>query len=197
MKKAIFLDKDGTLVENVPYNVEIKKQVLLPYVGETLHLLQKSGFSLIVVSNQSGIARGLFTEEGLGKIADNLRELLADYGVRLDGFYYCPHLPPEMQGTVAKYAITCDCRKPASGLFYKAAEELAIDLTQSWMIGDILDDIEAGKHAGCKTILVDSGNETEWKITKKRVPNFITANMKQAGSCILTMEKKFHHKYEL
>ena len=144
--QAIFLDKDGTLVENVPYNVNPGLLQLSWHAGPGLQLFKQLGYALIVVSNQSGIAKGLFTEAALGIIEHRLAELLAQYGVKLDGFYYCPH---SQDGAIERYAVPCTCRKPLPGMLYRAAYEHRIDLARSWMIGDILDDIEAGRRAGC------------------------------------------------
>src|SRR5262249_17961086 len=151
---------DGTLIEDVPYNVDPEKIRLAPGAVEGLASLHESGYPLVIVSNQSGVARGLFPESALLKVERALRRMLAEFGVPLAGFYSCPHHP---EGTVASHAIACRCRKPAPGLLRRAADELGIDLAQSWMVGDILDDIEAGRRAGCRTVLIDNGNETEWR----------------------------------
>src|SRR4051794_39180301 len=107
MRRAIFLDKDGTLIEDVPYNVDPGRIRLAEGAAEGLRSLHAAGFRLIVISNQSGVARGLFAEEALGGVRDRLRQLLADLGVPLDGFYYCPHHP---DGAVSRYSMSCACR---------------------------------------------------------------------------------------
>jgi D-glycero-D-manno-heptose 1,7-bisphosphate phosphatase len=155
--RAVFLDKDGTLVENVPYNVDPVQIRLVPGAARALRKLSAAGYRIVVVSNQSGVARGLFDVSSLSDVERKLRELLSREGVSLDGFYFCPHLP---DGSVAEYAIVCDCRKPAPGMLLRAADDLGVDLRRSWMIGDILDDVEAGRAAGCRTILVRAGSET-------------------------------------
>src|SRR5690349_10719996 len=139
--QAVFLDKDGTLIEDVPFNVDPDLIRLSPHAGAALRLLQQAGHGLFVVSNQSGVARGLFAEEALLAVERRLRALLLDEGVRLDGFYYCPHHP---DGSVRRYATRCMCRKPMPGMLRNAAREHGIALEESWMIGDILDDVEAG-----------------------------------------------------
>ena len=187
MNKAIFLDKDGTLIENIPYNIDPEYMYLLPHVGKGLCMLQKLGFLLIVISNQSGVARGLFDEEELEIVKMQLDVELHEYGVKMDGFYYCPHLP---EGNIPKYAIRCNCRKPNSGLYIKAAEDFSIDLSQSWTIWDILHDIEAGNRIGCKTIIIDNGNETEWNMSILREPTFIAKNFKEATDIIFSNKQK-------
>ncbi len=143
--KAVFLDKDGTLVEDLPYNVDPSRMQLMPGARDGLQALHAAGYSLIVISNQSGVARGYFSEGALVAVEARLRELLADISVPLRGFYYCPHHP---RGQVAGYARACLCRKPQPGLILQAAREQRIRPSASWLIGDILDDIEAGRRAG-------------------------------------------------
>lgn len=181
MNKAIFLDKDGTVVKNIPYNVDVKKIMLLPFVGEGLRMLSSLGYQLIIFSNQSGVARGYFDERDLQKSYKKLTELLKPYGVSLDGFYYCPHHP---EGKIAKYTKKCRCRKPSPELLYRASKTHRIDLSKSFVIGDILDDCEAGKRAGCQTILIDNGNETEWRIGSERIPDVIVRNFFKAVKII-------------
>jgi histidinol-phosphate phosphatase family protein len=182
-RRAVFLDKDGTLVEDVPYNVDPRLVRLLPGAGDGLRRLQDAGLLLFVVSNQSGVARGLFPESALSPVEERLRGLLADCGVALDGFYYCPH---HLEGVVAGYASHCDCRKPAPGLIRRAAAEHGLDLGRSWMVGDILDDVEAGRAAGCRTVLVDNGHETEWVLTPGRQPDLRAADLREAARLILS-----------
>ena len=149
--RAVFFDKDGTLIEDVPYNVDPVRLRLMPGAIEGLRALQAAGFRLIVVTNQSGVARRLFTEPELAVAHAALDELLLAAGVTLDGFYYCPHLPaPELFA----WENPCACRKPSPGLLEAAAADRSLGLTRSWLIGDIADDIEAGRRAGCRTVLV-------------------------------------------
>jgi histidinol-phosphate phosphatase family protein len=182
---AVFLDKDGTLVEDLPYNVDPEKIRLAPGALEAARLLHDAGFRLVVVSNQSGVARGLFAESALQAVEERLRGLLAEAGVPLAGFYSCPHHP---QGTVAEYAGTCACRKPAPGLLVRAAQELGIDTQRSWLIGDILDDVEAGRRAGCRTVLLDNGHETEWLPGPLRQPDYRAADLAEAARLILASQ---------
>jgi histidinol-phosphate phosphatase family protein len=181
-RSAVFLDKDGTLVEDVPFNVDPARVRLTRGAGPALARLAEAGHLLVVVSNQSGVARGLFTEEALVAVRETLSMLLAASGVPLTGFYFCPHHP---QGTCAPYAVACSCRKPAPGMILLAARELGIDLRRSWLIGDILDDIEAGRRSGCRTVLLDNGNETEWRLTACRQPHATATDLQEAASFIL------------
>ncbi len=179
---AVFLDKDGTLIEDVPYNVDPHKIRLMPGVALGLRALQDAGYRLIVVSNQSGVARGYFAETSLRAVFQRLQQLLAATGVTLSDFYYCPHHP---EGTVERYALGCHCRKPQPALILRAARDHDVDLSRSWFVGDILDDAEAGHRAGCRTILVDVGSETEWLDGSQRRPDYIAHNFAEAARAIL------------
>ncbi len=185
-KKAVFLDKDGTLVEDVPYSCDVNRIRLMPGVRQGLRRLDAAGYLLIVVSNQSGVAHGLFSAEALSGVEMKLRALLADADIRLDGFYYCPHHP---DGRIPAYATACDCRKPSPGLFMQATSDWAIDLTASWMVGDILHDVEAGRRAGCRTILLDNGHETEWHLGAYRYPDYVAADVDVAADIILAVDR--------
>lgn len=182
VKRAVFLDKDGTLVEDIPYNVDPERISLASGVLEGLQALQAAGYRLVVITNQSGIARGYFPEAALMVVEKRLRDLLDQGGVSLDGFYYCPHLP---DGLVPEYAVDCACRKPKPGLLVQAALYQKVDLDSSWLIGDILNDIEAGRRAGVRTVLIDNGNETEWILTPERQPHFRGATFIEATQAIL------------
>lgn len=182
MNKAVFIDKDGTLVDDVPYNVDPRLVTFTEGAIEALQTLKQEGFKLILISNQSGVARGYFTVEALDLLVQTLRELLRKEGVDMDGFYFCPHHP---DGRIPNYSTDCECRKPKPGMILSAAVEFNIDLAQSWMIGDILNDIEAGNKAGCKTILINNGNETEWNLSGRRIPTAIVTDMLQAVKRII------------
>ena len=181
MHKAVFLDKDGTLIPDIPYNVNPALITLQEGVLEGLSVLQQQ-FLLIIISNQSGIALGYFVEQEIEGVKNTITLLLEAGGVRLGGFYYCPHFK---EGTVKEYAVDCSCRKPKPGMLIEAAAHFGIDLSQSWMIGDILHDVEAGNAAGCRSILIDNGNETEWHMNSNRQPCFIARTMLEAAHYIL------------
>ena len=176
--KAVFVDKDGTLVPDIPYNVNTSLITLERCVAEGLLALQCAGYKIVIVSNQSGIGRGFFTVEQFHDVQVKMETLLAEHGISLEGFYYCPHVPDD----------NCTCRKPRPGLILQAANELMIDPRCSWMIGDILNDVQAGKSAGCQTVLIDNGNETEWILNEERTPDFTAKNFKEAAKYILIHE---------
>ncbi len=151
---AVFLDRDGTINEEVGYLDRIEKLRLIPGAAEAIRLINESGMKAIVVTNQSGVARKFFDEASVDEVHARLRDMLRAEGAFLDGVYYCPHHPTEGRGD---YLRTCDCRKPAPGLLLRAAEELRLDLARSYMVGDTLKDIEAGTRAGAQGILVRTG----------------------------------------
>ena len=188
MKRTIFLDKDGTLIRNVPYNVDPELVELLPGVGAGLRALQTAGYGLVVITNQSGIALGYFTEVELLRAMRRLWALLAAEDIYPMASYYCPHA---VEGTVAPYAHICTCRKPQPGLLLRAARDLEIPLDESWMVGDILNDVEAGRRAGCRTVLLDNGNETERVMNQWRKPDHIVFDVPAAAEVIL--HKKIYH----
>ncbi len=186
MNKAVFIDRDGTLIKDVPYNANPALIEFLPDAIETLSALKKNKFLLILISNQSGVARGFFSVEQLEKMHDVIQQTLSNFNVKLDAIYYCPHHP---EGKIKEYTIECECRKPKPGLIFKAAAAYNIDLNNSWMVGDILNDVEAGNAAGCKTILLDNGNETEWILNEKREPAFTVESWLMIAQTIVSNEK--------
>jgi D-glycero-D-manno-heptose 1,7-bisphosphate phosphatase len=189
-QKAIFIDKDGTLIPDIPYNVNPDRITIDNETIEGLRLLKDEGFLLIVISNQAGVAKGYFEEKDLEAVWNKISAILQMHQLSIDAFYYCPHEP---NGNVHQYAVECDCRKPLPGMILKAAGKLKIDLSQSWMIGDILNDVEAGKRAGCSTVLIDNGNETEWKMNEVRTPDFIANNILEAATHIKIKTLKTVH----
>jgi D-glycero-D-manno-heptose 1,7-bisphosphate phosphatase len=184
MRKAVFLDKDGTLIKDVSYNVDPELVEFEAYAFEALQLLQKNGFLLVIITNQPGIAFGYFTEKDVEKVELHIKNKLQLQGIHLNGFYYCPH---HISGRLQAYAIKCNCRKPAAGLLFKAAQDLQVDLAESWFIGDILNDMEAGNKAGCKTILINNGNETEWLLNDMRQPVYTVDHLLDAAKIIAGM----------
>ncbi len=182
MRKAVFLDRDGTLIRNRHHGCDPDGIELLGGVPEGLGLLKRAGYALVVVTNQSGIARGLFTEGQLAVMHRRLGGLLEERGAGIDGWYYCPHHP---EGVVPRYSIVCDCRKPRPGMVLRGCSELGIDPSASWLIGDILDDVEAGKRAGTRAILLEVGTEGE-PDRPERVPDYVALSFLEAVGHILS-----------
>ncbi|MCL0060400.1 HAD family hydrolase [Dehalococcoidia bacterium] len=141
------MDRDGTLARDVHYCRRVEDFELLPTVPEAIRLLNTNSLKVVVITNQSGIARGYFTEEILAQIHDKMKQELAKDGAWVDAIYYCPHHPDD----------GCECRKPKTGLFLRAARELDIDLSRSFVVGDVQMDIDAGRALGSKTVLVTTG----------------------------------------
>ena len=162
MTKAIFIDKDGTVIEDLPYNVDPRRIRLAPGVEEALEIWAEQGWPIAIITNQSGVARGYFTLEDLERVSDHLEAVITDAGATWGGFYACPHLP---EG-VNEYATDCDCRKPAPGLIREAAEKLGVIPEASWFIGDTWMDMAAGRAVGCRTILVGR----EWRDAPSYAP---------------------------
>ncbi len=175
-RQAIFLDRDGTLVHSFHYPSRPEHLRLYENIGPALQILQQNGYMLIVITNQSGIARGYFGEEDLQHMHAHLCAELALWGVQLDAIYHCPHHP---DGVIPELAIRCNCRKPQPGMLLRAARDHDLDLTSSWFVGDILDDVEAGNRAGCRTILVDLGTEPLPQ-SIQRSPTFVARDTSHA-----------------
>lgn len=158
LRTAVFLDRDGTLNREVNHLSAPDQIQLLPKVGEAIRLLNSSGMLSVLVTNQPVVARGDVTVDGLSRIHARLETLLGKQHAYLDAIYYCPHYPDKgFNGEVPELKIVCECRKPATGLIHKAAKDLAISITGSWMIGDTTSDVEAGRRAGLRTILLRTG----------------------------------------
>jgi histidinol-phosphate phosphatase family protein len=183
-RRAVFLDKDGTLVVDVPYNVDPARVRFTPHALEALRLLDDAGFALFVVTNQPGLASGRFSRAEFAHLQQALTaRVRAEAGVELAGFYACPHAP------AASAALACLCRKPAPGMLRQAARAHRIDLARSWMVGDILDDVEAGRRAGCRSVLLDVGNETIWRLSPLREPTHRATDLLDAARFIVDAER--------
>lgn len=154
-RPAIFLDRDGVIIEDAHHVGSPARVQLLPGAAESIAALNRAGWPVVIVTNQSGVARGLFTVEAVEEVHTHLRELLCGYRARIEAFYYCPHHP---EGEVEAFRSECECRKPQPGLLLRAADELGLDLAASWMIGDRLSDLEAGAAVGARTVLVRTGH---------------------------------------
>jgi D-glycero-D-manno-heptose 1,7-bisphosphate phosphatase len=180
-RRAVFIDRDGTISEEVGYVNHPSRYRVFPYAAEAIKQLNEAGWLAVLVTNQAGVARGYFTEDVIGAVHDLLvRELERD-GARLDAIYYCPHHP-----TVGEppYRFDCDCRKPRPGLIQRAAVDLDIDLAASWMIGDRYSDTELARNAGTRAALVLSGyGRGEWEYQRgawRHQPDLVAENLLEA-----------------
>lgn len=174
-RPAVFLDRDGTIIRDVNYLRTADQIELLPGVPDALRQLRSGGFLLVLVTNQSAVARGYVTEDDVRAVHDALQALLRPHGAQMDAIYYSPYLP---EGTVPQYARRSECRKPAPGMLLQAARELNIDLTRSYMVGDKDTDVEAGRRANCRTVLLGSpGGQVQ--------PDLIARDLPHAAAIIL------------
>jgi histidinol-phosphate phosphatase family protein len=178
-RPAVFVDKDGTLVADIPNNVDPSLLRFTPNAFEGLRVLRDAGFALVVVTNQPGIAQERFTRHAFARLEAALVARLAEEGIALEGFHLCPHAPQARPGDA------CLCRKPAPGLLRQAAIAHRLHLPGSWMIGDVLDDVEAGHRAGCRSVLLDVGNEMAWRQSPLRVPEHRCADLLAAAQFIV------------
>lgn len=180
--KAVFVDRDGTINVNVEYLNNPDDFQMYPGVAEGIKILRVNDFKIIVVTNQSGIARGYFTEEILDKIHQKMRKELIKKGADIDGIYYCPHHPDD----------NCECRKPNTGLLKKAVKDFDIDTGRSYMIGDRMLDVEAGYKMGLKTVLVPE----KWEKVKEEMnmstvkPDCICDSFYEGAKWIISVDKK-------
>lgn len=186
---AVFLDRDGVLIEDVDLLTSPDEIRVLGGVPQALRSLEQAGFRLIVISNQTVVARGLATEEDVCAMnAEVERHLIEAGGPRLDGFYFCPHHP---KATLLVYRVACECRKPRPGLLVQAAREHDLDLTTSFVVGDRITDILAGASVGCRTVLVQTGEhreppiETVDPLDGSVQPDHVCADLPEAATWIL------------
>jgi len=154
MKRAVFLDRDGTLIEESGYLDRLDRLVFFPYTVDAVRALNRAGFAVVVVTNQAGIARGIVRESFVSEAHAAISERLAGGGARIDAYYYCPHY---RTGVVAQYVTACDCRKPRPGMLRRAAQDRGLDLSRSFAVGDRWHDIEAGQASGARGVLVRTG----------------------------------------
>lgn len=154
MKRAVFLDRDGTIVEETGYLERLERLRFFPFATDAIRLLNQAGFAVVVVTNQAGIARGIVKASFIPEVSRVIAERVARGGGRIDGFYHCPHHP---DGIVEGLRIRCECRKPAPGLLKQAAADLGLDLGRSFVVGDRWHDLQAGAAVGARGILVRTG----------------------------------------
>jgi D-glycero-D-manno-heptose 1,7-bisphosphate phosphatase len=155
VKPAVFLDRDGTLIEEMGYLDRLDRLALFPYTIDAVRLLNRAGFAVVVVTNQAGIARGIVEESFVHESHRAISGRLAEGGARIDAYYYCPHHP---DGTVPELRQRCECRKPRPGMLLKAASDLDLDLSRSFAVGDRVHDADAAAAAGARGVLVRTGH---------------------------------------
>jgi D,D-heptose 1,7-bisphosphate phosphatase len=177
---AVFMDRDGTINEEVNYLSRMDQLKLYPQTFEAIRMINSAGMKAIVITNQSGIARGYFTEDFVRSVHERINEMLRAEGAHIDGFYVCPHHPVYGNGI---YKQNCECRKPKPGMLLQAAEEMNIDLSRSYMIGDMLKDIVTGKKAGAKGVLVRTGYGSN--IVRTDMPAYIADDILEAVGWIM------------
>ncbi len=184
MTPAVFLDRDGTLIDEVGYLDRLERLVLFPYSIDAVRLLNRAGFRVVVVTNQAGVAHGMFEETFVAETHRYLDEKLAAAGARVDGYYYCPHHP---NAGIEAYRIKCDCRKPGTGMIRSAARDLALDIPRSFVVGDRWLDIEMARASGAAGILVRTGyGKAEESRPRDGVkPHAIVDNLIEAAGWIL------------
>lgn len=175
LKRAVFLDRDGTIAEDVPYCSRVEDFKILPSVSQAIRLLKKHGFSTILITNQSGIARGYFTGEMLSLIHQKMQDELELYDAQVDAIYFCPHHPDDR----------CGCRKPKPALILQAAREMGIDLKSSYMVGDHDRDVAAGRDAGCRTLLVTTGPDQGKSNRQNKPPDYVADSLYEAAKWII------------
>jgi len=183
-RRAVFLDRDGTLIEEAGYLDRLERLILYPYTIDAVRVLNRAGFAVVVITNQAGIARGLVEESFVGEAHRYMAARLEAGGARVDAFYYCPHYP---NGSVQPYAHACDCRKPQAGLLRRAQEDLDLDLTRSFMVGDRWHDVQAGQAVGACGVLLRSGmgRSEEGKPLPGLVPDAVADTLIDAAAWIL------------
>ena len=178
------MDRDGTLIEESGYLSELSRLVFFPYSVDAVRQLNRGGFAVVVITNQAGIARGIVTEAFVATAHQHIAARMAAGGAHIDAFYHCPHHP---HGTIPALRITCECRKPMPGLITRAAADLDLDLSRSFMVGDRLHDLEAGRTAGTGTVLVRTGyGAADERIENPTIrPHAVADNLAGAAAWIL------------
>jgi len=179
-RPAVFLDRDGTIIEDVGFLRALSQIDLLPWSADAIRQLNDAGFAVVVITNQSGVGRGYYDEAHVQATHAALDTKLNAAGARIEGYYYCPHYPGSVD---PRYGIECDCRKPRPGLILEAASRHGIDLAASFMVGDRWRDIDAGAAAGCRTILIDHGYQER---APEHAPDAVVRSLAAAADWILS-----------
>jgi D-glycero-D-manno-heptose 1,7-bisphosphate phosphatase len=163
MNKAVFLDRDGTILDELGYLTPSSTIVIYPWSADSIRLLKRAGYMVVMITNQGGIGLGLYDHAFVEKTHDDLTRRFAEAGAEIDAWYYCPHHP---EAVVEDYRVVCGCRKPATGMLDAAARDLEIDLARSWVVGDQWRDVQLAHAAGCRSVLLRTGHgaqqEAEW-----------------------------------
>lgn len=189
-RRAVFLDRDGTMIEDVGYLSRVEDVRWFPCTADVIRLLNREGFLVCVTTNQAGIARGFYTEATLEDIHARMAATLDASGARVDGWFYCPHHP---EASVPRYRSACGCRKPAPGLIRQACERFDIDLAQSFVIGDKAADLGAARQAGARGILVRTGyGEALWRAHGDNVPDaaHVAMDLMAAASWVIVESRR-------
>ena len=186
--KAVFLDRDGVITQDPPHYAHRLDQIALIESSESaIKMLNEAQFKVIVITNQSGVAKGLYTENDIEIFNNGMIEQLKQVNAHIDAIYYCPHHP---EAKVQEYRIDCDCRKPKPGMLIEGRKKYNIDFKSSFLVGDKWSDIEAGRSMGCKTILVKTGHGLLEYENKKYPVDFVAADLLDAvQNFILRMKK--------
>jgi D-glycero-D-manno-heptose 1,7-bisphosphate phosphatase len=188
-QRAVFIDRDGTISEEVGYINHVSRFQLFPYTAEAIKHLNANGWLAIVITNQAGVARGYFAEEMIEAVHGKMMDELSSQGSRIDAIYYCAHHPSVGE---PPYLLDCDCRKPKPGLINRAAAEFDIDLARSWIVGDRYSDVELASNAGVKSMLVLSGyGRGEWEHQRSTwtvQPDKVAENLLEAVQMIVEFE---------
>ncbi len=179
---AVFIDVGGLLLPGLAPVPDPNAVSIAPGSARGFRRLAATGLPIVGVSNQPGVAMGRFGEDCLSALGQKAFEVLAQIGVTLTGFWYCPHHP---DAYVPAYAVECGCRMPRPGLLAAASRHHGVDLSRSWMVGDLLDHVEAGSRAGCRTILLEECRETAWRPGPYRVPDVLVSDLWDAANLIL------------
>ena len=185
-RPAVFIDRDGTISEEVGYVNHPSRFRVFPYSSEAIRILNDAGWLAIVITNQAGVARGYFSEDVIHKIHDQLTHDLQDGSAKLDAIYYCAHHPSVGE---PPYRLECDCRKPKTGLIQQAAKDFDIDMAASWMAGDRYSDVELARNAGLRSAFVLSGyGRGEWEYQSQawaHRPDLVCENLLEAVKSIV------------
>lgn len=187
-RRAVFMDRDGVVIREVHLLTNPDDVDLMIDAADAIYRLRCAGFVTVIVTNQAVVARGLCDEAAVDRVHARLLDLLMKRGARVDGIYVCPHHP---SATLAMYRLSCECRKPKPGLLLRAARDLDLDLARSFMVGDRMSDVAAGRRAGCSTVLIKSDSrptqpiESDSPVLPHELPDRIRGNLATAADAII------------